>query len=168
MIQWMYFPRSHKPTPLSLAVVDAFRSNLAAIGSDLNTLASNQVLAAVASSLQAVGFHVETGKKSVEKINVPVLFGLNGVVEKSFDADAYHPGEGFVLEVEAGRAVVNNQFLKDLFEACMMQDVRYLAIAVRNRYSNQKDFEIVARFFDTLYTSSRLKLPLEGILLIGY
>lgn len=29
---------------------------------------------------------------------------------------------------------MNNQFLKDLFQACMMQDVDYLVIAVRNEY----------------------------------
>jgi hypothetical protein len=51
---------------------------------------------------------------STQKIHVPVLFGANGKVEKSFDADAYSPKAGFVLEVEAGRAVANNQFLKDL------------------------------------------------------
>jgi hypothetical protein len=36
-----------------------------------------------------------------------------------------------VLEVEAGRGVVNHQFLKDLFQACMMYEVNYLAIAIR-------------------------------------
>ena len=39
---------------------------------------------------RALGFKVETGKKAVEKISVPVLFGLNGIPEKSFEADAYH------------------------------------------------------------------------------
>ena len=98
----------------------------------------------------------------------------NGKVEKSFEADAYHGEQGYVLEVEAGRAVVNNQFLKDLFQACMMHEVRYLGIAVRNSYTSgvkktvSKDFERVITFFDTLYASDRLKLPLEGILIIGY
>jgi hypothetical protein len=45
----------------------------------------------------------------------PSFFGRDGAAEKSFDADAYHRAGGFVLEVEAGRGVVNNQFLKDLF-----------------------------------------------------
>ena len=53
---------------------------------------------------------------------------------KSFEADAWNIPEKMVLEVEAGRAVVNNQFLKDLFQACMMHDVDYLGIAVRNTY----------------------------------
>lgn len=50
----------------------------------------------------------------------------------------------------------------------MMQDVDYLAIAVRNVYRGNKDFETVLKFFDTLYASNRLTLPLKGILVIGY
>ncbi len=73
-----------------------------------------------------------------------------------------------MLEVEAGRAVVNNQFLKDLFQACMMHGVNYLGIAVRNIYRNSNDFDRVIRFIDTLYASSRIRLPLKGILIIGY
>ena len=111
---------------------------------------------------------MERGKKKNEKIHVPVLYGKNGTTEKAFEADAYHDAEKFVLEVEAGRAVTNYQFLKDLFQACMMQDVDYLAIAVRNKYRTSKDFEKVFTFFDTLYKSGRLPLPLKGILIIGY
>jgi hypothetical protein len=72
------------------------------------------------------------------------------------------------VEVEAGRAVVNNQFLKDLFQACMMHDVCYLAVAVRNFYKGRQDFDIVCRFLNTLYASQRLQLPLRGILVVGY
>jgi len=87
---------------------------------------------------------------------------------RSFDADAYNELEGFVIEVEAGRGVTNYQFLKDLFQACMMHEVSYLAIAVRNKYRNSRDFEKVQTFFETLYASQRLTLPLKGILIIGY
>lgn len=126
------------------------------------------MLAEIRDALVDCGFAVETGKKEADRICVPVLFGLNGRIEKSFHADAYNEREGFVIEVEAGRGVVNNQFLKDFFQACMMHDVKYLAIAVRNTYRNLNDFERVRRFFDTLYASNRLHLPLEGVLLIGY
>ena len=168
MIYWIYYPKSAKAPPLALRVVEAFKNGLPAIDLAANVLPSNAVLFAVSHDLKAAGFLVEAGKKASEKISVPVLFGLNGRLEKSFEADAYHEGEGFVVEVEAGRAVVNNQFLKDLFEACMMHDVKYLAIAVRNLYLGSKDFERVLRFFDTLYASNRLQLPLQGLLLIGY
>ena len=73
-----------------------------------------------------------------------------------------------VIEVEAGRATENNQFLKDLFQACMMFNVEYLVIAVRNIYRNHNDFEIIYTFLETLYISNRIQLPLKGILLIGY
>lgn len=168
MIQWAFYPRSKKATALSLAVVKSFVTSAAQIDSTNHNLDSNGVLGLVAGALRDAGFVVESGKKKADKISVPVLFGLNGRVEKSFDADAYHEKEGFVVEVEAGRGVDNNQFLKDLFQACMMHEVRYLAIAIRNTYRGNNDFERVCRFFDTLFVSNRLKLPLDGILVIGY
>jgi hypothetical protein len=94
----------------------------------MHALPSNGVLAHVATPLAELGFAVEAGKKHVDKIRVPVLYGNNGRVAKSFEADAYHAGGGFVVEVEAGRGVANNQFLKDLFQACMMDDVEYRRI----------------------------------------
>ena len=111
---------------------------------------------------------VETGKTTASKIRVPVLYGANGKVEKAFDADAYHQTEKVVIEVEAGRAVTNYQFLKDLFQACVMQDVDYLVIAVRQDYRGTDDYSKVVAFLETLYASSRLQLPLSGVLIIGY
>jgi hypothetical protein len=164
----MFFPRSTRATPLALSIVAAFEAVAAQIDSATHELPSNDVLALAAPHLAAAGFTVELGKKADQKINVPVLFGLNGRLEKSFDADAYHQAGGFVVEVEAGRGVVNNQFLKDLFQACMMHDVFYLAIAVRNVYKGRQDFDVVCRFLSTLYASQRLQLPLRGILVVGY
>ena len=91
-----------------------------------------------------------------------------GNVKKKFEVDAYHEKKGIVIEVEAGRAVHNYQFLKDLFEACMMPDAKYLVIAVRNDYKGQNDFKIVNTFMETLQASDRLVIPLKGILIIGY
>jgi hypothetical protein len=167
VIQWQYYPRSVAPTELARKVVRVFEQ-APEIDSAVQTDPSNVVLAAVAPGLQALGFSVEIGKRREQKVSVPVLCGLNGRTEKSFDADAHHVSEGFVVEVEAGRGVVNNQFLKDLFQSCMMHDVFYLAIAVRNIYGDSGNFETVCRFFDTLYASQRLQLPLRGIVVIGY
>jgi hypothetical protein len=72
------------------------------------------------------------------------------------------------LEVEAGRGVTNYQFLKDLFQACMMYEANYLVIAIRNVYRKSQDFDRVVAFYNTLYASNRLSLPLKGILIIGY
>ena len=167
-IDWMYYPKSDRPPELAVLVVQAFQSVVGEIASENLRLASNQVLVAVKPGLRALGFQVEDGKKRHQRLQVPVLFGLNGKLEKSFDADAYHPTSGFVVEVEAGRGIDNNQFLKDLFQACMMHEVHYLAIAIRRVYRGGRDFEQVIRFFDTLYASNRLKLPLKGVLIIGY
>lgn len=103
-----------------------------------------------------------------KKIHVPVLFGINNSIDKSFHADALSRDGKIVIEVEAGRAVDNNQFLKDIFQACMMYEVEYLVIAVRNNYRGADDFIKIHTFLETLYISSRLSLPLKGILLIGY
>ena len=172
MIVWQYYPKSDRlPDHLGL-VVRAFTTREPMIrsvtGSDESGLSSDGVLAAVSTELLQLGYTVETSKRAADKIQVPVLFGRNGLVEKSFEADAYDPATGTVLEIEAGRGVVNNAFLKDLFEACMMQDVDYAAIAVRNVYRGAKDFDRVVSFFDTLYASRRLTLPLRGVLIIGY
>ena len=123
MINWLYYPKSDKPPHFVNTIVSAFEFASDQIDSESQTLASNDVLAAITPLLIEAGFNVETGKKSNEKIHVPVLFGMNGKLEKSFEADAYHEDYGVVLEVEAGRGVTNNQFLKDLFQACMMHDI---------------------------------------------
>lgn len=169
MIQWQYFPKSvSMPRHLS-DVVDVFKTHEKSISSERKGAQnSNAVLARLASDLESLGYRVETGKRRHEKITVPVLFGRNGQPEKSFDADAYSDRLSTVVEVEAGRAVVNNQFLKDLFQASMMERVEYCVIAVRNVYKASKDFDLVCRFMDTLYASHRLRLPLKGILIIGY
>jgi hypothetical protein len=156
--------RSTAATEMARKVVQAFET-APGIDSANQSDPSNTILAAVAPALTQLGFNVEIGKRREQKVHVPVLFGRT---DKSFDADAHHVAEGFVVEVEAGRGVVNNQFLKDLFQACMMHDVFYLAIAVRNTYKGTKDFESVCKFFDTLYASNRLQLPLRGLLVIGY
>ena len=138
------------------------------INSETNNLKSDEVLHTVAPQFIKLGFSVETGKAAELKINVPVLFGINNNIDKCFNADALSKDGRIVIEVEAGRATENNQFLKDLFQACMMFNVEYLVIAVRNEYRNHKDFELIYTFLETLFISNRIKLPLKGILLIGY
>lgn len=172
MIQWQFYPKSD-PLPEHLRqVIAVFEAVSPAIDSTgpagMEALSSDQVLAIVRDPLLALGYRVEAGKRADEKVRVPVLFGRNGVVEKAFEADAYDPATGTVIEVEAGRAVVNNAVMKDLFEACMMHDVEWAVIAVRNLYQRARDFETVNAWFETLYVSRRLQLPLKGVLLIGY
>ena len=168
MIQYQLFPRSCSPTAQIEEIVGVFKKHEIAIDSENNQLESNGVLQIIEPDLTSAGFFVEKSKKSKDKIKVPVLFSLNNQIDKYFDADALSGDGKIVIEVEAGRAVDNNQFLKDLFEACMMQQVEYLVIAVRNNYRGKRDFDRIYTFLETLYINGRLVLPLKGVVLIGY
>lgn len=149
-------------------VIECFERHIGEIESPSHSLKSDEVLRTIAPELKDIGFHVEESKSSEDKIKVPVLFSLNNRIDKFFDADAVSRDGRIVLEVEAGRAYSNNQFLKDVFQACMMYGVDYLIIAVRNEYRGHADFESIFNFFETLYINGRLQLPLKGIVLIGY
>ena len=139
MINWMYYPKDD----ISVQVVKAFESVSTQINSFDNQLRSDDVLSTVRPKLEALGFIVEKSKKGEDLVAVPVLYGMNGKIEKSFEADGYLQSAGYVIEVEAGRAVVNYQFLKDFFEACLMVNVDKLCIAVRNVYNKSNDFDKV-------------------------
>lgn len=167
-IEWQLFPKNLSCPDHLKEVINVFEQQLDNIDSLSHELKSNDVLACIADGLVSLGYDVETSKKSEDKIPVPVLFGKNGKLEKYFDADAYSHELKTVIEVEAGRAVVNYQFLKDLFEACVMTDVDYCVIAVRRIYRSTEDFNKVITFMDTLYSSTRLTLPLKGVLIVGY
>lgn len=175
MINYQFFPRSHGVTPQMREIINCFKA-VDEERDENHHLKSNEMLALVRPHLEALHFSVETGKAANEHIYVPVLFSENDQVDKSFAADALSEDHKIVIEVEAGRAVANNQFLKDIFQACMMYEVEYLVIAVLNEYaintSGKKqishDYQSVKTFLETLYVSNRLQLPLKGILLIGY
>ena len=176
MINYQFFPRSHGVTPEIKAIIDSFKKIESQLEDENVRRTSNEVLALVRPHLESIGFAVETGKGKEEKIDVPVLFGENNEVDKSFFADALSSDGKIVIEVEAGRAVKNNQFLKDIFQACMMFEVEYLVIAVLHEYKYNsggkqtigRDYQEIKTFLETLYVSNRLRLPLKGILLIGY
>ena len=172
MINWQFYPKSDEIPDHLRQVVRVFETRENLIGSSAHSLRSDDVLRALSADLFSLGFAVETGKSRADRIQVPVRFGRNGRIEQSFAADGWNRQTATVVEIEAGRAVANYQFLKDLFEACMMHDVAYLVVAVRNVYAGggieSRDFEKVATFFDTLYASGRLRLPLDGVLVVGY
>ena len=150
------------------AVILCFKGIEEQIASPHQMLSSNQVMAKLKPPLEKLGFRIEAGKRANEKIKVPVLFGLNNRIDKYFDADGVGGNGRIAIEVEAGRAVDNYHFLKDIFVASMMAGVEILVLAVRNHYRHSKDFHKVYVFLETMFISSRIQLPLKGILLIGY
>ena len=167
-IRHQFFPVNKKTPEHLVSVIKVFNEYEDKINSHKHKLDSNTVLEILRKNLEGVGFRIETGKKKNEKIKIPVLFGENDRIIKSFDVDGYHEEFKTVLEVEAGRGVTNNQFLKDFFEACIMVNVDYCIIAVRDTYLKQKDFEKVKDFFDSMYASGRMNIPLKGLLIIEY
>ena len=168
MLKYQLFPRSVGITGQIQQVIECFELTYDQIKSPENELKSNEVLDILRPHLESIEFKVEEGKARGQKIPVPVLFGLNNSVDKSFNADGISNDGRIVLEVEAGRATANFAFLKDIFQASMMQGVEFLILAVRNDYRGTDDFQQVYTFLETLYISSRLVLPLKGITLIGY
>ena len=168
MLRYQLFPRSVGITEQIQRVIKCFELAYEEIKSPENELKSDEVLHILRPHLQNIDFTVETGKTREKKIHVPVLFGLNNDVDQFFNADGISDDGRIVLEVEAGRAVANFAFLKDIFQASMMHGVEFLILAVRNNYKNTDDFRKVYTFLETLYISGRLALPLKGITLIGY
>ncbi len=150
MIQFQFFPRSVGINPQIQQVVSCFFAVEAQITSSKNNLVSNDVLQLLKPHFEKIGFFVESGKKGTQKIKVPVLFGLGNKVDKYFNADAVSQDGTIVIEIEAGRAVQNYQFLKDIFQAAMMHGVEYLVLAVRNKYRHE-DFKQVYAFLETMY-----------------
>lgn len=168
MIRYQFFPRSVGINEQVQKIIDCFLTVNDKICSPEHTLSSNEVLLILKAKLLDVPMRVEQSKTRGSKIPVPVLFGLNNKIDQHFDADALSSDGKIVLEVEAGRAVDNYQFLKDIFQASMMYGVEYLVLGVRNNYRGHDDFKKIYTFLETLYISSRLHLPLKGVLLVGY
>ena len=168
MLKYQLFPRSVGITEQIQQVIKCFELAYEKIKSPENELKSDEVLEILRPHLEDAEFIVEKGKTKEKKIHVPVLFGQNNSIDQSFNADGISSDGRVVLEVEAGRAVANYAFLKDIFQASMMHGVEFLILAVRNMYKNSDDFRKVYTFLETLYISGRLVLPLKGITLIGY
>jgi len=82
--------------------------------------------------------------------------------------DAFNTRTKTIIEVESGRAIDNYQVLKDVLESCLIDNIDYLCVALRINYSGQRDFDIFDRIVNVIYQSNRIKIPLIGILIIGY
>lgn len=176
MTEWQYYPRS-SVLPLHLSdLLHAMEQGFVSVSKSPKALNSNQVLEELRPHMELLGYEVEQSVAPKVKVSRPVLFGQNGVVEKSFEVDAFHAPTGTVVEIEAGQGVINYKFLKDFFECLCIQDAEYLVIGVLNEYKppskkgtgGNKDFSTVVTFFDSLYASQRFQMPLKGLLIVGY
>jgi|TARA_Y100000294_G_C8369244_1_gene262017 hypothetical protein len=183
-INWSYFPKTD-PLPIELKeTIEIFEKNFTKIDTITaesiiaksskkrkeisEALESDDVLKILTQDFLDANYKIETGKKKIDKIRVPVLFGEKGSTAQAFEPDGWHEENKIVLEIERGRAYANNQFLKDIFEASVMVNIDYLVLAVSNLYKDSKDYEKIVSWLETLYATNRIKLSLKGILLIGY
>ena len=127
-------------------------------------------------ALVELGFDVEGGKKAPDKLRRPVLFGEMGAEERAYEVDAFHAELGVALEVEAGRGTQGNAIYRDLIQTSLLIDAQFLALAVLIEYrfkSGPKtiaspDYRKTISVLDAIYASDRLRLPLDGVLIIGY
>jgi hypothetical protein len=158
-------------------LVGVFATHRAQIDSGVihaKRMESNDVLGVIASGLRVLGFEVEQGKAKVGKLPRPVFFGDEGTYLRTYEIDDFEPTHSIALEVEAGRATMGNAIYRDLIQASLMLDARFLTLAVpiEYRYGNKptrepsyaKTYSVV----EAVYGSPRLNLPFEGLLLIGY
>jgi hypothetical protein len=133
---------------------------------------SDDVLAGIAPALIATGYDVEQGKRAVNKLTRPVLFGENGKPAVEYDVDAFHPEHQVVLEVEAGRGAASNADFRDIVRSSLLVGVRYFALAVMVEYrcggAPDPQLREHAKPARRDLASERLRLPFDGVLLIGY
>ena len=175
---WRYFPAFSPPPQWVEPLIEIFRTHRNKIDSLVvhdEPMKSNDVLAVIADDLEdKVEFQVERGKKKPGKLHRPVFFGDRGSYLRAYEIDAFQKDLGIALEVEAGRATMGNAIYRDLIQASLIVDARFLALAVPLEYrygekptkepSYAKTYSVV----EAIYGSRRLMLPFEGLLLIGY
>lgn len=155
-------------------LVDIFQKNRRLIDSldkSKAHLKSDEVLGVLAPDLVEMGFIVEGGKGSI--IHRPVYFEEFGKPARAYEIDSYHPVLKLGLEVEAGRATKGNAVYRDIVQTSLLVGVENFAIAVPLAYEYgdgtvEPSYKVAKSIFDAIYSSERLKLPFEGVLLIGY
>lgn len=174
---WNYYPLSEKP-PMwvhdFVSIVNVARVSIES--SKVPDLTSDTVLSHLASGLALLNYTVEAGKTAIQKVRRPVLFGANGRERVAYEVDAFHDDLGIAVEVEAGRGARGNAIYRDLIRASLIVGARYLALGVMLEYRHLnkgktqrvKSYDDARDQLDAIYTSGRLKLPFDGLLLFGY
>jgi hypothetical protein len=172
---WAWFPRKDPPPEWVLTFVEAFAGEQEQIDSRAQKgLTSDELVGVLRSRLVDLGWEVEAGKQAHQKIHRPVLFGDNGLVRVKQEIDGWHPELRIVMELESGRGWMGNAVYRDLVRASLVADARYLVIGVRQFYQygkkdiSRNDFEATRDLLDSIFASGRLKLPFEGVLIVGW
>ena len=173
--RWIYYPRWSEPPDWVSSIIAIFRNNQQTLDSNVSHKKSDQALRHLRADLEVMGFHVEGGAHE-STIYRPVYFGEFGKAERQYHIDSYHAEYKIGLEVEAGRSIRGNAIYRDIIQTCLLVGVDYFALAVPQKYPFQakgkqmidEPYKTSVTILDAIYSSERLRLPLKGILLIGY
>lgn len=176
---WSYFPRNTRPPKWTADLVEMITSRRDEIDTepvlavDAERLTSDHVLGRLRSGMQNLGYTVEAGKKKEQKIVRPVLYGENGRASVNYEVDAFHDELGIAVEVEAGRGTMSNADHRDILRTSLLLDARFLVLMMPKFYrygvnSSSSGYANAYGLLDAIYASQRLRLPFEGVLLIGY
>ena len=173
--KWLYYPKWSEPPDWAFDLVKVFSNNRVRLDSNMSHNKSDQALAIIRGDLESSGYVVEKGEME-PTIRRPVHFGEFGVADRTYQIDSYHSSLKIALEIEAGRSTRGNAVYRDIVQTSLLVGVDYFALAVPQKYSfkagNRKvtdpTYEICKSIFDAIYSSERLRLPLRGVLLIGY
>lgn len=179
---WTYFPRNVRPPQWVVDLIAATATARPVIDSsplpaeEAARLTSDTVLASLRPGMEELGYQVESGKSQGQKIQRPVLFGENGRAEVMYEIDAFHDQLGIAVEVEAGRGAFGNAGYRDIVRTSLLLDANFFVLMMPTTYrykSGGKDLSANAYAktrdqLSAIYASQRLRLPFEGVLLIGY
>ena len=176
-IRFATFPRTQTPPTFLHELIEQFEHHANEIGTchQDNGLKSNDLLAVLRPALLTLGFQVEMGRKTHQRIMRPVFFGENARPELQYQIDAWHPEWLAGLEIEAGRAWMGNAVYRDLVQALVMVDMEHLILAVPQMYryrssgriTTSRDYEHTVAVAQALYAHSRVDMPFS-LCVIGY
>jgi hypothetical protein len=176
---WSYFPRNARPPAWATDLIAAVTGSQDRIDTapmrpaESEALKSDVVLEHLRSSLELLGYTVESGKKASQKIRRPVLYGERGIASVNYEIDAFHDELGIAVEVEAGRGAMGNAEYRDIVRTSLLLDARFMVLMLPDLYrygesSKKHAYASTRDLLDAIYASERLRLPFEGVLLIGY
>lgn len=177
-VRFSTFPRTQTPPGFIELVIAVFERHSGEISTARpeKGLTSDQALAVLRSDLVTLGFDVEAGKQTKDKIKRPVFFGENAQPNLQYEVDAWHPEWRAGLEVEAGRAWMGNAVYRDLIQALVMVELNHLLLAVPQAYryskasggtTTSRDYENTVSVAQALYGHSRIAMPFS-LCVIGY
>ena len=176
-IRFSTFPRTESPADFLGAIVKVFerREQEFSTRELQKGLTSDEVLSLLRPDLNELGFSVEAGKRSAQKIRRPVFFGEKAQPSLQYEIDAWHPEWCAGLEVEAGRAWMGNAVYRELIQALVMVNLGHLVLAVPSSYRykasgrdvTSNDYDNTVAVADTLFGHSRIRMPFS-LCIIGY